>query len=109
VKLIVMDNGSLGLVHQQQTLFYGRRVFASKYSRSPDFVAIARGFGWRARTLDGETDAVAVLAAELAAPGPSLIHVSIDVNQHVFPMVPPGAANRDMLIAEPAKKITLDV
>ena len=48
----------------------------------------------------GEADPEAALAEELAAPGPSLIHVSIDVNQHVFPMVPPGAANRDMMITE---------
>lgn len=39
----------------------------------------------------------AVLARELATPRPALIHVSIDVHENVYPMVPPGAANRDMI------------
>ncbi len=94
-----MDNASLGLVHQQQTLFYGKRIFASRYRHSPDFVAIARGFGLRSMSLDCDPDPRAALAAELASPGPALIHVSIDVNEHVFPMVPPGAANSEMLVA----------
>ncbi|MFM9968563.1 MAG: acetolactate synthase large subunit [Burkholderiales bacterium] len=98
IKLIVMNNRSLGLVHQQQTLFYGKRIFASKYLRSPDFVALARAFGLRAMDLDEETDPQAAIAKELAMPGPALIHASIDVRQHVYPMVAPGAANRDMLI-----------
>jgi len=99
LKVIVMDNASLGLVHQQQTLFYGQRIFASKYQHRPDFVAIARGFGMRAMDLDTAPDPHAALTAELAMPGPSLIHASIDVNEHVFPMVPPGAANSDMIVA----------
>ena len=99
VKIIVMDNASLGLVHQQQTLFYRQRIFACQYENRPDFVAIARGFGMRARDLDTEPDPRATLAEELAVPGPCLIHASIDVNEHVFPMVPPGAANSDMIVA----------
>ena len=97
IKVIVMDNNALGLVHQQQSLFYGRRIFASRYVHRPDFPAIARAFGMRACDLDGESDPRAVLVAELATPGPALIHVSIDVNENVYPMVPPGAANRDMI------------
>jgi acetolactate synthase-1/2/3 large subunit len=99
VKVIVMNNGSLGLVHQQQTLFYGRNIFASKYARMPDFVAIARGFGVHAVDLDREADPRAALAAALATPGPVLINAGIDVREHVYPMVAPGAANRDMIVA----------
>ena len=98
VKVVLMNNAALGLVNQQQTLFYGARLFASRYERMPDFCAIARGFGVRALDLDAEADPRAALARELAIPGPALIHVSIDVDQHVFPMVPPGAANKDMMI-----------
>jgi acetolactate synthase-1/2/3 large subunit len=99
VKIIVMNNRSLGLVHQQQTLFYGQRIFASKYQRSPDFCALARAFGMRAMDLDLESDPGGALAHELAMPGPALIHASIDVRQHVYPMVAPGAANCDMIVA----------
>ena len=97
VKIIVMNNNSLGLVHQQQDLFYGKRIFASDYRVAVDFCAIARGFGMRAADLGATDDPAGLLAEALAAPGPCLIHAPIDVNEKVYPMVPPGAANRDMV------------
>ena len=99
VKIIVMNNRSLGLVHQQQTLFYGKRIFASKYLHSPDFCALARAFGLRALDLDLEVDPLVALEDELALRGPALIHASIDVAQHVYPMVAPGASNCEMIVA----------
>lgn len=108
IKVIVMNNASLGLVHQQQTLFYGKRLFASQYTLKPDFCAIARGFGLRALDLDTAADPRRALAEELVAPGAALIHVSIDVNQKVYPMVPPGAANSQMIDADPAEGLVAD-
>ena len=99
VKIIVMNNKSLGLVHQQQDLFYGQRIFASDYRVAVNFCAIAQGFGMRTAELGGASDPAALLAEALALPGPCLIHAPIDVNEKVYPMVPPGAANRDMLAA----------
>jgi acetolactate synthase I/II/III large subunit len=97
VKVVLMNNSALGLVHQQQTLFYGENLFSSKFAHMPDFTAIARGFGVRALDLDTAADAQAALADELKTPGPCLIHCSIDMLQKVYPMVPPGAANKDMI------------
>ena len=104
VKVILLNNRALGLVNQQQTLFYGKRIFASRYERMPDFCALAKGFGVHAVDLDTEADPRAALKRELNAPGPALIHVSINIDQHVFPMVPPGGANKDMMIEGPAAK-----
>lgn len=89
-----------GLVRQQQDLFYGGRVFAADYQLHPDFVKIAEGFGMRAHDLGSAADPVVTLAAALHAPGPCLIHAPIDVNEKVYPMVPPGAANKDMIEGE---------
>ena len=97
LKIVLMDNASLGLVHQQQTLFYGERLFASQFRRTPDFVAVARGFGISAVDLDQAANPCAALIDAISRPGPCLIHASIDVEQKVYPMVPPGAANRDMI------------
>ena len=97
VKIVLMDNASLGLVHQQQTLFYGERLFASQFKASPDFIKVAQGFGIAAVDLDSAANPCAALMEAIARPGPCLIHASIDVQQKVFPMVPPGAANRDMI------------
>ena len=97
VKVILMNNSALGLVHQQQTLFYKENLFSSKFAHVPDFIAIAKGFGVAALNLDLEDDPRAALTAALKAKGPSLIHASIDMLQKVYPMVPPGAANKDMI------------
>lgn len=97
VKIVLMNNSSLGLVYQQQNLFYGKRVFASKYGAGPDFIKIAEGFGIGAVDLDQAANPRAALAQALQTPGPCLIHASIDREQFVYPMVPPGAANTEMI------------
>jgi acetolactate synthase-1/2/3 large subunit len=97
VKLVLMNNASLGLVAQQQKLFYGGRVFASKFGRTPDFLRIAEGFGWRTLDLDAADEPREALAAALSIPGPALIHARIDDRAQVLPMVAPGGANKDMI------------
>lgn len=97
VKIVLFNNQSLGLVHQQQNLFYGKRIMASRYERPTDFLKIADGFGMRAVDLDPAPNPRAVLAEALNTPGPCLIHATIDPNEFVYPMVPPGAANSEMI------------
>lgn len=97
VKIVLMNNRALGLVHQQQTLFYGGRSIAARFAAHPDFVKLAEGFGVRALDLDVAADPRAALASAFAAPGPCLIHASIATDEQVLPMVPPGAANAEMI------------
>jgi len=97
VTIIVLDNQHLGLVRQQQTLFYDARLSASRFERALDFVAIARSFGIEALRLEPTAASLATLGAVLAQPGPRLIHVPIDAREMVLPMVPPGAGNHVML------------
>jgi len=97
VKIILMNNNSLGLVHQQQDLFYGRRLFACDYKAVVDFPQIARGFGIKALDLGKESDPYSSLAEALIEKGPGLINVPISREEMVFPMVPPGAPNRRMI------------
>jgi len=97
IKIVLMNNAVLGLVHQQQTLFYGERLFASKFKGMPDFVKAALALGISAIDLDQAADPQAALREAINRPGPCLIHASIDAEQKVYPMVPPGAANRDMI------------
>ena len=97
VKIVLMNNATLGLVHQQQTLFYGERLFASQFKSTPDFVKVAQGFGIAAIDLDQAANPCAALMEAINRPGPCLIHASIEAEQKVYPMVPPGAANRDMI------------
>lgn len=97
LKIVLMNNAVLGLVHQQQTLFYGERLFASQFRALPDFIKVAQGLGIAAVDLDSAANPCATLMEAIARPGPCLIHASIAAEQKVYPMVPPGAANRDMI------------
>jgi len=100
IKIVLMNNNSLGLVHQQQDLFYGQRVFAADFHAQVDFITIATGFGMPAYDLARAADPCATLARALHTPGPCLIHAPIAAQEKVYPMVPPGAANIDMIGGE---------
>lgn len=97
VKIIVCNNQSLGLVYQQQQLFYGKRDFASRYQVQTDFPMIARGFGMEAYDLGKSSNPTRLLEELIRKPGGVLINIPTDLQNHVFPMVPPGGANREML------------
>ncbi|MRT50175.1 MULTISPECIES: acetolactate synthase large subunit [Enterobacteriaceae] len=97
VKIILMNNEALGLVYQQQSLFYQQGVFAATYPGMINFMQIAAGFGLQTCDLNNEADPQAALQAIIDRPGPALIHVRIDAEEKVYPMVPPGAANTEMV------------
>ncbi len=105
VAVLVFNNAQLGLVRQQQELFYGRRYAAAHFAAVPDFAALARAFGVRGLRLDPARDPLADLAAALAGPGACVIDIPIHEGANVLPMVPPGAANRHM-IAEPELELS---
>ncbi|KAF0095329.1 MAG: acetolactate synthase I/II/III large subunit [Puniceicoccaceae bacterium 5H] len=97
VKIVLMNNQTLGLVHQQQTLFYGQRLMASRFQCAPDFVMMAAAFGIKGFDLADDPDVAHTLQQVLRRPGPALINAPIDRMQHVFPMVPPGGSNSQMI------------
>jgi acetolactate synthase-1/2/3 large subunit len=100
IKIILINNNALGLVRQQQDLFYGKRYYASNYSHHVDFIKIAEGFGINTCDLATSDDPVADLAAALAESGPILIHVPVNQDEPVYPMVPMGAPNSEMIGGE---------
>ncbi len=97
IKVILMNNQALGLVHQQRSLFYKQNVFEATYPGMVSFIKIAEGFGMSSCDLNEAQDPQAALREAMARPGPSLIHVRIDAQEKVYPMVPPGAANTEMV------------
>jgi len=100
VKVIVLNNNHLGLVRQQQTLFYNKNLSAVKFEQGTDFPAAARAMGMTGIDLSESDDPRQALHDALAAPGPCLINIPIAETEMVFPMVAPGGANRDMIIGE---------
>lgn len=99
ITIVLLNNGHLGLVRQQQELFYGGRYHASRFHREPDFAALARACGIAGIDLATTSDPLGRLAELLSIPGPTLVNVPIDPEENVLPMVPPGEANRMMLRA----------
>jgi acetolactate synthase-1/2/3 large subunit len=100
IKVVLMNNSHLGLVRQQQELFYGARFSASRFHAEPDFAAIAKAFGLEACDLAQEKDPKKALKEALGHRGPCLINAPIPAEEKVFPMVPPGASNREMIGGE---------
>ena len=96
VKIVLLNNGCLGLVRQQQDLFYGSRLFASEFDAQPDFPRLAEAFGMPALTLPIDAPEDDLIKA-LTAPGPVLLNIPVRASAQVFPMVAPGGANRDMI------------
>jgi acetolactate synthase I/II/III large subunit len=97
LKIILLDNAALGLVRQQQELFYRQRFVASTYQRPSSFVAIAKAFGIPAFDLGTASAPHGALTNALHTPGPMLVRVPIAAEHHVLPMVAPGAANIEAL------------
>ncbi len=104
VTIVVFHNGGLGLVRQQQELFYGSRFMANRLAAGPDFPALARAFGLKAWKVGAIGTASRVFAEALAHPGPGLVEVTVTPQALVFPMVAPGAANIDAITARPVKE-----
>lgn len=97
VKIVVLDNAALGLVKQQQNLFYERREIASTFVRPTDFAEVARAFGIASWDLNHASDPQHTLREALHAAGPALVRVPIASDELALPMVPPGRANREAL------------
>lgn len=97
VKLIVMDNQCLGMVRQQQELFYNNRESQINLDDNPDFVAMARAFDIPALHIERTDQIRRGIETILAFNGPMLLHVAISREENVWPIVKPGASNRDMI------------
>lgn len=97
LKIIVMNNHSLGLVRQQQKLFFNRHYFACEFKTRVDFALIAKGFGMKSYDMGDAGEFSDLVQRLFAEPGPCLLNVDIDDEEDVYPMVPPGAANSEMI------------
>jgi acetolactate synthase-1/2/3 large subunit len=99
LKIVLLDNSQLGMVRQWQQLFYDENFSEVDLFDNPDFAAVARAFGIEAFTLDQREHAPAAIERLLNTNGPILCHVRIDPRENVWPLVPPGKSNADMMEA----------
>jgi acetolactate synthase-1/2/3 large subunit len=100
VKIIILNNGHLGLVRQQQTLFYNKNLSSVKFQQGVNFAMTAQSMGVKGIDLGQSDDPEADLREALLEHGPCVINIPISETEMVYPMVAPGGANRDMIGGE---------
>ena len=97
LKIVLLDNQRLGMVRQWQQLFFQERYSETTLTDNPDFLMLARAFGIPGQHITRKDQVEAALDTMLNSEGPYLLHVSIDKLENVWPLVPPGASNSEML------------
>ncbi|MCD8141093.1 MAG: biosynthetic-type acetolactate synthase large subunit [Planctomycetaceae bacterium] len=102
VKIIILNNGYLGMVRQWQDILWNKRYAHTDISDNPDFLHIARAYGVKDFSITREDEAASVLEAAFAHQGPVVVDVRIEREINVLPMVPGGESLDNMILASPA-------
>lgn len=97
VKLMILNNNCLGMVHQWQQLLYNSRYSSTIFSGNPDFVKLAEAYGWDGFRVSEPAQLESVMDAWLASDQPAVLEVKIPASENVYPMIPAGASAADML------------
>ena len=104
VKIILLNNGQLGLVRQQQELFYNKNYIATTFITAPDFPEIAKAFNITGFGIDSTAPNSMTIEQCMKVHGPVLINVPVQEEYNVYPMVPPGESNIVMMKGEETEK-----
>ncbi|HDL1929735.1 TPA: acetolactate synthase 2 catalytic subunit, partial [Mannheimia haemolytica] len=97
VKILLLDNQRLGMVRQWQSLFFHGRHSQTILDDNPDFVLLAKAFDIDGERIEKASEVSDAIDRMLNAKGAYLLHVCIPQEDNVWPLVPPGACNADML------------
>ncbi len=97
VTIIVFQNGTLGMVYQQQKFLFDKNYSASVFGRSPDLLSIARGFGLESIDADSDAEWYKKAFDNNRQNKPCFVRISVDSEENVLPFVPGGKANIDSI------------
>jgi acetolactate synthase-1/2/3 large subunit len=103
VKTVILNNGGHGMVRQWQEIIYKGRFCAIDLSASPDFVKLADAYGCVGIRATRPSEVVPALEKAFSTPGPVVVDVMVEKEEWVFPMVPAGGANKDMILDRPGR------
>ena len=98
VKIMILNNGYLGMVRQWQSLFYKKRYSHTHLTTSPDFVKLAEAYGAAGLRVSRIEDVDSTIKQALAIDGPVIVDFEVEGEADVYPMVPAGAALNNMLL-----------
>ncbi len=91
VIVVIFNNGTLGMVRQWQTLFFGERYSQTTLDRGPDFMKLADAYGLEGTRVDSAEAFKAAFEKAYAAGKPCIIECMLDIDEMVAPMVAPGS------------------
>ena len=97
VKFAIFNNGTLGMVHQWQDLFYKKDYFSTVYSGNPDFVKLAAAYGITGIRVTEKGQVAGAIQQAMETPGPVLIDFVVDADENVYPMIPAGESVKEMM------------
>jgi len=100
VKVVLVNNGHMGMVRQWQQLVHGNRLSHSVHASQPDFVALARSFGWAGARIGDPGELRGALQACLDHDGPYFLDVRVVGEENCYPMIPAGESHDRVLLGE---------
>jgi acetolactate synthase I/II/III large subunit len=98
VKIFIMDNGCLGMVHQWQELFFQKHYSCSILDNNPDFLKIADAYGLPGGQAGDGPSLDAQIRTAMSEPGPYIVHCILDPRENVYPMIPAGKLPQDLIM-----------
>ena len=105
VKFAILNNGTLGMVHQWQDLFYDKDYFATVYSGNPDFVKLAAAYGITGLRVTRQEEVADAIQQAMETPGPVIIDFVVKESENVYPMIPAGGSIHEMMEEEPEASV----
>jgi acetolactate synthase I/II/III large subunit len=105
VKSVIINNGGHGMVRQWQRIIYKERYSAIDLPQIPDWVRLAEAYGCVGLRVTKPSELVPAIEKMIATPAPVILDVCVDKDECVFPMVPAGGANTDMILAPPTREV----
>jgi acetolactate synthase-1/2/3 large subunit len=105
VKTVIINNSGHGMVRQWQRIIYKERYCAIDLPGIPDFVRLAEAYGCVGLRVTRPSEVVPAIEKMLSTPAPVVLDVCVDKNECVFPMVPAGGANTEMILAPPTREV----
>jgi acetolactate synthase-1/2/3 large subunit len=97
VIILIMNNHTLGMVRQWQTLFYDERYSETTLDTEIDWVSLAQAYGVKGMKMGAQDDPKAILSAAISLKSPVVIDCEIPLDNKVYPMVAPGASIEEMI------------
>jgi acetolactate synthase I/II/III large subunit len=105
VKTVIINNSGHGMVRQWQRIIYKERYCSIDLPQIPDWVKLAEAYGCVGLRVSKPAEVVPAIEKMLATPAPVILDVIVDKDECVFPMVPAGGANTDMILAPPSREL----